>query len=530
MKGFQHSRWYQSIKHRLKSRSAAEPTQQPPHESGVQVTKTSAGEEPRLSVWQKSRKIIYISAAVLLTAGGIFTANRQYVNANTVSFYHVYVNGESIGSIQDDNQLDELFASKQQYYEEKYPDANMVLFTEGITTKMDRDYKPDIQPEATLDKLDGMLKAYARGVELKLDGEVIAIVKDQETAQAVMAAAKAKFAPEPETVQAAKTSSMSLQRVSASAGDSDSAVKIKEEFTISSTKADPNKVLDLEAAVELLTTAKDKPVRYTVQEGDTISSIAREHGMNSEDVLKLNPGLQEKYVQIGTELTLTSPTAPLTVQTVEMLTEKMPSKPEIEVRKSDELPLGKRKVVRPGRDGVKEVQYRVIKENGRVVSREWIGQEVVQPSLPEVVYKGTKVEKKAAPAAMSAASKAASSSGKKFTWPVSGARITSSYGPRWGRKHEGVDLVGGRTIMAAAGGKVIFAGTQGTYGKAVIIDHGDGYQTLYGHLSSISVRSGQSISQGGKVGIMGSTGRSTGIHLHFEIRKNGNQLNPMQYL
>ncbi|MFH0070958.1 peptidoglycan DD-metalloendopeptidase family protein, partial [Peribacillus sp. NPDC056705] len=196
------------------------------------------------------------------------------------------------------------------------------------------------------------------------------------------------------------------------------------------------------------------------------------------------------------------------------------------VRKSDELPLGKRKVVRPGRDGVKTVNYVVTKENGQVISKQWTGQEVIQESLPEVVYKGTKVERKAAPKVTTSTS----SSSSQFAWPVSGARVTSTFGHRWGRSHEGIDLVGGSTIKASAAGRVVFAGQQNGYGKVVIVDHGNGYRTLYGHMSKISVSNGQSVSQGSKVGVMGSTGRSTGVHLHFEVQKNGVAQNPMKYL
>nr|WP_285852504.1 peptidoglycan DD-metalloendopeptidase family protein [Paenibacillus lactis] len=248
--------------------------------------------------------------------------------------------------------------------------------------------------------------------------------------------------------------------------------------------------------------------------------------MKSSEVMALNPGLEEKYMQIGAELQLTQPEALLTVRTVETVTEKQPSKPETIVRKSDQLPLGKRKVVRPGRDGVKTVSYVVTKENGRVVSKLWTGQEVVQEALPEVVYKGTKVERKAAAPKVSKKT----SSSKQFAWPVSGARITSSFGHRWGRSHEGIDVVGGSTIMAAASGRVVFSGQQSGYGNVVIVDHGNGYRTLYGHMSRISVSNGQSISQGQKLGVMGNTGRSTGTHLHFEIQKNGVAQNPMKYL
>lgn len=485
---------------------------------------------PQKRGWTTPRRWIWISAGALLIAGSIYTGGKAYVNANTVPFYHVYVDGKAIGTIQDDAQLDQLLKEKQKEYQQEHPDVLMVLHTDGITTKADRSFKPEVNSEETLQKLDNMLKAYARGVELKVNGKTVAIVKDQQAAKAAVEAAKLKFAPA--AAQEEKTQRVAFTKTSASASSKKSddgsglqSVDIKEKISLANTKADPNKVLDVEEAVKVLTGTKDKPVVYTVKEGDTISSIAQHFGMKSADVMALNPGLEEKYVQIGAELQVTKPEAPLTVRTVEAVSEKQPSKPETIVRKSSELPLGKRKVVRPGRDGVKTVDYIVTKENGKVISKQWTGQQVVQESLPEVVYKGTKVAPK-----KKAATVTQKSSGSMFAWPVSGARITSSYGHRWGRSHEGVDLVGGSTIMAAASGRVVFAGQQSGYGNVVIVDHGNGYRTLYGHMSRISVSNGQSVGQGSKLGVMGNTGRSTGTHLHFEVQKNGVAQNPMNYL
>ena len=125
-------------------------------------------------------------------------------------------------------------------------------------------------------------------------------------------------------------------------------------------------------------------------------------------------------------------------------------------------------------------------------------------------------------------SKGASKAG--LIWPVSGS-VTSGFGPRWGRMHTGIDISAGTgtPIKAAKGGTVISAGGNGGYGLAVIIDHGGGLSTLYGHMSSIAV-SGGSVSQGEVIGKVGCTGHCTGPHLHFETRVGGSPQNPMGYL
>jgi murein DD-endopeptidase MepM/ murein hydrolase activator NlpD len=121
-----------------------------------------------------------------------------------------------------------------------------------------------------------------------------------------------------------------------------------------------------------------------------------------------------------------------------------------------------------------------------------------------------------------------SSSG--LIWPVNGP-VVSGYGMRWGRLHAGIDIaVGyGTPIHAAASGTVIFSGWMGGYGNFVIIDHGGGMATAYGHQSSIAVGGG-SVSQGQVIGYVGCTGHCFGPHLHFEVRINGSPVDPLGYL
>lgn len=118
-----------------------------------------------------------------------------------------------------------------------------------------------------------------------------------------------------------------------------------------------------------------------------------------------------------------------------------------------------------------------------------------------------------------------------LVWPVRG-RVTSEYGWRWGRMHQGIDIAAptGTPIIAAKGGVVIHAGRMGGYGNMVIIDHGGGFSTVYAHQSRIGARAGQSVQQRQIIGYVGSTGHSTGPHLHFETRVNGKAQNPRRYL
>lgn len=116
-------------------------------------------------------------------------------------------------------------------------------------------------------------------------------------------------------------------------------------------------------------------------------------------------------------------------------------------------------------------------------------------------------------------------------WPLNDL-VTSEYGPRWGRVHQGIDLGGdhGARIVAAESGRVAYAGWIGGYGSTVIVDHGGNMTTLYGHMEGFAVSTGQTVSMGQVVGYVGSSGHSTGPHLHFEVRIDGAPVNPRQYL
>lgn len=134
-------------------------------------------------------------------------------------------------------------------------------------------------------------------------------------------------------------------------------------------------------------------------------------------------------------------------------------------------------------------------------------------------------ERQSAPASIGTPSRSG------YIWPTCGP-VTSEYGYRWGRRHEGLDIgaATGAGIVAAKDGQVISASYQGGYGNLTLIDHGDGVVTAYAHQRSMEVSEGQSVSQGQRIGAVGSTGNVTGSHLHFETRANGSATNPRGYL
>jgi len=142
---------------------------------------------------------------------------------------------------------------------------------------------------------------------------------------------------------------------------------------------------------------------------------------------------------------------------------------------------------------------------------------------------GARIRSAQSTAIVPAPTGAASAAG--FVWPVHGV-LTSGFGWRWGRMHEGIDLAvaSGTPVVASAAGTVIVAGWLGGYGNLVVVDHGNGVSTAYGHNTSVTVGVGQSVAQGQLIAYSGNTGHSTGPHLHFEVRINGSPVDPLGYL
>jgi murein DD-endopeptidase MepM/ murein hydrolase activator NlpD len=146
---------------------------------------------------------------------------------------------------------------------------------------------------------------------------------------------------------------------------------------------------------------------------------------------------------------------------------------------------------------------------------------------------GAQIQAAQARAAASASSYSSGSgvSASGLIWPVQGP-VTSPFGMRWGRMHEGIDIgvAYGTPIHAAASGTVIYAGWMSGYGNLIVIDHGRGLATAYGHQSSLAAGTGQTVAQGQTIGYVGCTGHCFGPHLHFEVRVNGQPVDPLGYL
>lgn len=204
------------------------------------------------------------------------------------------------------------------------------------------------------------------------------------------------------------------------------------------------------------------------------------------------------------------------VNKAEKALKKMPY--ETVEKDSKDVYIGETEVGQKGKRGEKAVSYAVREVNGERVGRSETREKILKEPVDKIVLEGEK--------------KLPGIGTGEFTWPADGGYVSSKKGQRWGRAHKGIDIARPDTldIVSADHGTVTKAGKAGTFGNRVVIDHKNGYETIYAHLSSIDVKVGDKVSPHTKLGDMGTTGRSTGVHLHFELSYNGQDRDPLDYV
>lgn len=302
-------------------------------------------------------------------------------------------------------------------------------------------------------------------------------------------------------------------------GDGLKAMGFGEKVEITEAYVSKSLITSPEEAADQITKESQKNEIYEVQSGDTLSTIANGHGLLVKDVLALNSGMTERtMLHIGDEIIITVPQPELTIMTTEQSTYEEEYFAEVEYVYNDNWYTTKSVTLQEQEAGYHQVTALITKRNGVEQSREMIDEVVIKEPVKKIVEVGTQTP-------------------PTYIKPLSGGRQTSGFGRRKAptkgasTNHRAIDWATptGTAIWASSGGTVSVAGWQSGYGYVVYINHPDGNQTRYGHLSKILVSSGQKVKQGQKIALSGNTGRSTGPHLHFELRVNGTPVNPYNY-
>ncbi|MFC5406678.1 peptidoglycan DD-metalloendopeptidase family protein [Cohnella soli] len=483
----------------------------------TQVTSNAAGK------WRNYRKPIILSACGIIAIAGVGLGTSQYVKANSVTYYEVLVNGNSVGEISDKAIVEQLLVSKAAELSQANTPVLQELNENQVAYEVQKAYKKKTDDSTTLARLEDMLQTHAIGVKVIVDGKEVGIVRDQKTADLLLQKVKNKYVP----ANLVKKAGTEVQTLSTSNSAPAATVKptrvvtsvsFKEKVQTADSDVAAEQVSTVDELYAKLTKGESVPRKYTVQAGDCIGCIAAKMDVTEEFIHQKNKWIVGDKIKVGDVIDLSSQQPPLlNVNSEEQVTEIEEIEPPVQYKTSDTMKKGQQKVISEGTSGKQQVTYRLTKRNGALIEEEQVNKQILLKPVPTIILKGTKVIR-------------GEGSGK-FSWPVVGARITSYLGQRWGRMHKGIDMIGQKTIMAADEGVVEFAGYKsGGLGNAVIINHQNGFKTVYGHMKSVSVKKGQVVEKGDSLGVMGSTGHSTGTHLHFEIYLNGKLKNPTSYL
>ena len=430
---------------------------------------------------------------ILALVIGVVTFNGTYTRA-----YVLTIDGEEMGMIASEGDVDAMVSNVEtraaSILGEEYNYQADIELTPAITTASELGDLNAMQ-DTMFDSVGALVEAYA----ISVDGVELGYAPAEVNLRAMLDCIAYDYSNENTT-----------------------GYDFVEDVQIYPVQLPSNTEYDLASIFEQLTAHTIEEAYYTVEKGDTFNQIAYSLGMTPAELSGLNFDININQLYIGQQLVIQQAVPYLSVITYtnETYEEAIPS--PVEYVETPDLYIGYTKVKTQGEDGLALVNADVVYVNGVETERTINTSETLEEPTTTYMYTGTTPRPKTA-------------SNGYYIWPTSGT-ITSPYGWRYlfGARefHTGLDIANryGTYIKAADGGKVTYSGWMGSYGKLVIITHDNGSQTYYAHNSTLLVSVGEKVYQGQAIAKMGSTGNSTGPHLHFEIRINGRTVNPQNYL
>ncbi|MBO8159640.1 M23 family metallopeptidase [Thermosyntropha sp.] len=442
-------------------------------------------------------KPLFISLVSLLTLAVIFIVWGFVINTPA---YSVYADGKEVCKVKKVKEVEQILAEIKEEKEGQYKtETALITKFEFCRTFASKD---QVLAEHSLKKqLEKIALFNVKGAAIVVNGNPQVFLASRKEAERV------------------------LSRIKEEGKDLEEGEKLlelafEENVTIKEELVPANKIVSPDEAYMLIKTGTESPEKYIVKEGDSLWLIARRNNMYVDDIMRAN-NLKSEYLQPGDELILvkSKPLINVIARVEGEKIEEIPYETKIVIDKN--VPYSVR-VKQKGQNGEKKVVYVAVKKNGVTQDREIKQETIIKKAVDKIVVKGTKV--------IVASRGSSTVRAGKLIWPVYGT-ITSPFGARGGR-HTGVDIAArtGTPIKAADSGTVIFAGWQGGYGKFVIVDHGNGIVTRYAHCNKIYVSTGQRVNRGDVIASVGSTGNSTGPHLHFETLVYGSFRNPLNFL
>ena len=425
--------------------------------------------------------------------------------------YAIQVNDRQVAVVQDEGTADHVinaFLEKKS----KAADGLDVTIAERVdVVPLEEKDVEVMDPDAAKVALSKAVTPIVSGVTIQVDGEPVVNLADETEANKALQYVKDSFTPEDTTLEVVDS-------------------KFQEDVQVVASNVPVDSLVDKQEAKLILkgTTATESYL-YVAKAGDSLADIAKSENVTESHILAFNPTVDFDNLEEGQQVKIKAEEPKVNVMTVLEKTREavIPYKTVYKTDRS--AAAGTQTVAQEGQNGKEEVVLKMVRVNGEEYYRERIDSTVLEVAVEEVVVKG------AAPSTSSRSSGGSvsvSAGSGGMAWPTTAHRISSYYGSRSRGYHTGLDIDGntGDPVWAAKAGTVVSAGWAGGYGYCVVVNHGGGVKTRYAHMSSISVKSGQSVSAGTILGKVGSTGNSTGSHLHFEVIVNGSTRNPLSYL
>jgi len=426
---------------------------------------------------------------------------------------NIVIDGSVVGTAQTQQQVEEAIEKLQTEKKEAHGlTVSNISVVEFETTRLAKSYI--MAHEDIVNVLRESLVFQYGAVGIAVNGEIKVILESRQFAERAVQEIKEIYIP-------TNGSNFEVDVLE---------VSIVEDVTFESVDVHLEEIMAFEEAVEFLKFGKERIVYHEVASGDSLWTIAQANGMRVDELEAANADVNVQRLQIGQKLKLVRPEPALSVRvTYERVAQHDIPFPVQNVY-NDSMVRGQNRIQEAGVTGKKELTYRITRENGTTLIADRLNEVVISEPVPQVVSVGTRVAV-ASRGNTTTASRGSGGGSGQLSWPHVGS-ISSPFGQRGREFHTGIDIPGrtGDPISAAEAGSVTFSGWRGGFGNLIIIDHGNGLTTHYAHLSQRLVSSGDQVGRGDLIGKLGSTGRSTGPHLHFEVRVNGQAQNPTRYL
>lgn len=307
--------------------------------------------------------------------------------------------------------------------------------------------------------------------------------------------------------------------IDAVAGDPETTVKFARDVELTDGIYPATSVLTYDEIEKIVNSSEASDIYHTISDGETLEEIASNNGISIDRLTELNSWISGGY-QEGDKLLVAVGEPLIGVKTVKIETYTETIDCDTVTIEDARFYVGYSRTIMEGRDGEKLVTVEVEYENGQEISREVISETVTLQPVDKQVIRGTKYYSVGGPVVGTGV----------LAWPTGSGYFVSR---GWSSTHHGIDIAApiGTGIFAADSGTVVTAQWTNTgYGYYIIVDHGNGISTLYAHNSQLLVNVGQTVRRGQLIALMGSTGNSTGSHLHFEVRLNGQKTDPAPYI